>query len=267
MADPVHYGRAEEVMERRKEGYWRRIGGGSLAVSIAVHGLIVLLALLIIWRTAAPLNEDPPPDFVPGGGGGGGGEKMTVKRMKAVTQAQPKMRLASSATSSIKLPDTTTQLTDLSALTATVSGGGGVGSGKGLGRGTGSGTGVGSGIGSGFGPGSGAGFISLPKIMRSRCSPAERASKMRENGGSDACEVAVKKGLDWLKTKQNPDGSWGAGHKGGMTGLALLCYLGHCETPDSPAYGENVLKGINYLLELGQKNKDGFAGIFSTKPF
>jgi hypothetical protein len=32
-----------------------------------------------------------------------------------------------------------------------------------------------------------------------------------------------------------------------MTGLALLCYLGRCETPESPFYGDTVLKGINFL--------------------
>jgi hypothetical protein len=39
-----------------------------------------------------------------------------------------------------------------------------------------------------------------------------------------------------------------------MTGFALLCYLGRCETPDSPFYGDNVMKGIMYLIELAKKN-------------
>jgi hypothetical protein len=43
-----------------------------------------------------------------------------------------------------------------------------------------------------------------------------------------------------------------------MTGLALLCYLGRCETPDSPFYGDNVMKGILYLIELQKKNPQGF---------
>jgi hypothetical protein len=48
-----------------------------------------------------------------------------------------------------------------------------------------------------------------------------------------------------------------------MTGLALLCYLGRCETPDSPFYGDNVMKGILYLIELQKKNPQGF---FCEKP-
>ena len=43
-----------------------------------------------------------------------------------------------------------------------------------------------------------------------------------------------------------------------MTGLALLCYLGRCETPESPFYGDTVLKGINYLVELSKKNEWGY---------
>ncbi|HEX2749601.1 MAG TPA: prenyltransferase/squalene oxidase repeat-containing protein, partial [Verrucomicrobiales bacterium] len=138
--------------------------------------------------------------------------------------------------------------------------------GEGGGRGTGKGNGVGSGIGDGWGPGSGKGFIALPAILRSRCSPQERLTKMRENGGNEQCEAAVKKSLQWLQKKQNPDGSWGTSNKGGMTGLALLAYLGHCETPESPLYGETVLKGLTYLMELAQKNKAPFDGIYSDKP-
>jgi hypothetical protein len=93
--------------------------------------------------------------------------------------------------------------------------------------------------------------------MRSRCSTQERLEKLRQNGGSPECEQAVSASLEWLKGKQNPDGSWGRGNKAAMTGLALLCFLGRCETPESPFYGENVMKGIVYLIELSKKNPHG----------
>ena len=38
------------------------------------------------------------------------------------------------------------------------------------------------------------------------------------------------KSLRWMKQTQNKDGSWG-NRKVAYTGLALLAYLGHCETP------------------------------------
>ncbi len=124
-------------------------------------------------------------------------------------------------------------------------------------RGKGKGGLLGDGYGKGVGPGHGVGFVGLPSIMRSRCSPQERMEKMRQNGGNEDCEKAVVKALDWFKSKQNADGSWGNQWKGGMTGLVLLCYYGHCETPESPFYGENILKGINYLINLAQQ-KNGF---------
>ena len=39
-----------------------------------------------------------------------------------------------------------------------------------------------------------------------------------------------------------------------MTGISLLAYLAHCETPLSEECGENVLKGISFLVDLGMKN-------------
>jgi len=48
-----------------------------------------------------------------------------------------------------------------------------------------------------------------------------------------------------------------------MTGFALLCFFGRCETPDSPFYGDTVMRGMLYLIELAKKNPDG---IFSEKP-
>ena len=51
-------------------------------------------------------------------------------------------------------------------------------------------------------------------------------------------------------TMQDPAGSWGvrirmikeikSTDKMAMTGMALLCYLGHCELQDSPDFGPTV---------------------------
>jgi hypothetical protein len=128
--------------------------------------------------------------------------------------------------------------------------------------------GSGGGFGKGIGIGGQAGFVSLPPSMKARCSSAERIQKLRESGVSAETERAVSNALEYLKSVQNPDGSWGqgAGNKadtGAMTGFALLCFFGRCETPDSPFYGDTVMKGILYLIELGKKNPDG---IFSEKP-
>jgi hypothetical protein len=158
---------------------------------------------------------------------------------------------AEGATSTYTIPDPGETFGEMSPLTALTSGGmsgglGGPGSGTGFGSGTGSGT--------GFGNGGGAGkfFGLIPDALRKRCSKEDRLTRLKENGGNAACEEAVVKGLRWLKANQSPDGSWGA--SSAMTGLALLAYFGHCETPISEEFGESCTKGIVYLMDLGMKN-------------
>lgn len=103
----------------------------------------------------------------------------------------------------------------------------------------------------------------LPKQVGSRCNKADRLERLQEYGGKPATEDAVVKALDWLKTVQNRDGSWGEQYKGAMTGLVLLSYLGHCEKQDSPKYGDAVMRGIHYLLELNEKQN---GKMYTTKP-
>ncbi len=98
------------------------------------------------------------------------------------------------------------------------------------------------------------GFERINPILRARCSAADRMARLLSEGGTEQCEDAVVKALDWLQATQKPDGSWTNDHPVAMTGLALLAYLGHCETPQSPEYGETVLKGITYLIDIGMKN-------------
>jgi hypothetical protein len=40
----------------------------------------------------------------------------------------------------------------------------------------------------------------------------------------------------------------------GYTGLVLLAYFGHCETPASEEFGDSCLKGMVYLINRGMKN-------------
>ena len=113
------------------------------------------------------------------------------------------------------------------------------------------GQGMGLGIGTMGGSGTGAGGFGLPPMMGDRCSVATREAAMRTNGGTPACEASILSGLRWLKTQQNPDGSFGQQYPVAMTGLALLSYLGHCEKPSSKEFGPVVRKAIDYLLEVG----------------
>ena len=49
-----------------------------------------------------------------------------------------------------------------------------------------------------------------------------------------------------------------------MTGLALLAYLGHCETPASREFGDSCLNGILYLVNIGMKNDGRMADNFTA---
>jgi hypothetical protein len=114
----------------------------------------------------------------------------------------------------------------------------------------------------GLGLGDGQGGLGgLPGVMRGRCTHQERMRRLRERGGTEACELAVVKALRWLKERQNADGSWGRNFKVSMTGLALLAYLGHCETPKSGEFGRTVTRAMEYLINVGLKGRGRLAGV------
>jgi hypothetical protein len=114
----------------------------------------------------------------------------------------------------------------------------------------------------GDGGGGGGGFGAIPATMRKRCSKEDRLQRLAETGGNEQCEEAVLKALRWMKKTQNADGSWGSSNKAAMTGLGLLSYLGHCETPLSEEFGESCLKAMTYLINLSLKNQGKLAESF-----
>jgi hypothetical protein len=122
----------------------------------------------------------------------------------------------------------------------------------------GSGDDFGDGWGSGSG-GGGGGFANIPPTMRKRCTKADRLQRLADNGGTPACEDSVVKALRFLQKTQNKDGSWDQGHRVAMTGIVLLAYLGHCETPLSDEFGDTVLNAMNFLISVAEKNKGKLA--------
>tara|TARA_B100000927_G_scaffold267135_1_gene241071 strand:+ start:251 stop:1714 length:1464 start_codon:yes stop_codon:yes gene_type:complete len=128
----------------------------------------------------------------------------------------------------------------------------------------GSGDDFGQGWGNG-GDGGGGGFGNIPATMRKRCSPEDRLQRLKENGGNEKCEEAVVKALQYFKDTQAGDGSWGGGTKVAYTGLVLLAYLGHCETPLSVEFGVTVTGAITFLVDNCQKNKGRMASNLQDK--
>ncbi|MBN1918592.1 MAG: hypothetical protein JW889_11850 [Verrucomicrobia bacterium] len=89
-----------------------------------------------------------------------------------------------------------------------------------------------------------------------------REYALEEGGGSDKTEWAVLQALRWLKAHQNGDGSWGDPPiQPSLTGLALLCFLGHGEDHLSIEFGEAVRKAITWFVE--QQDDEGY---FTRQP-
>lgn len=114
----------------------------------------------------------------------------------------------------------------------------------------------------------------LPPIYRLRRAP-KRAEIAERQGGSAATEEAVKAALKWLAENQHADGRWdasihgagrelrvggqdrkGAGEKSdtGVTGLALLAFLGAGNTHLDGEYRDTVARGVAFLLNIQASN-------------
>jgi len=210
------------------------------AIIIALLAL-VLIGLILMTIALVTQNKDTPP-LVSYQGNPDAEEKLEKPEVKNAVSRKPSSPSASStrvitaATSSpmaVPVPDFTVDNPSPE-----------------FGDGDDFGDGWGDGDGDGFGAG---GWGSIPSSMAKRCSKQDRLSRLKKTGGSPACEDAVVKALDWFQKTQNADGSWCNSKPVAMTGLALLAYLGHCETPLSPKYGETVEKAIVYLVSISSK--------------
>lgn len=145
---------------------WRKIGAGSLALSLAIHGGLIVLAGIIVFTQV--VNERQV-DFLPGGGTQQGADasrevahQIQQKKRTKVSKLLPMKKVVStSLTSAITLPDAPPDLLDVPDVSAML-GGGKMGSG---GFGT---SGAGGGFGSGVGSGGMKGIAFKPIMMFGR---------------------------------------------------------------------------------------------------
>jgi hypothetical protein len=86
-------------------------------------------------------------------------------------------------------------------------------------------------------------------------------------------EPAVCRALDWLKRHQLPDGSWGEVRRAsvqsrryavGLTGLALLTFLAHGETPQAGPYRDVVARGIRFLMNQQHPDTGAFTAVLQN---
>ena len=77
----------------------------------------------------------------------------------------------------------------------------------------------------------------------------------------DATKKAATRALEWLKAKQDADGSWSEGgypKNNAITSFALLAFLSQGHLPDRGAYGQTIARGCKFLL--GSAKRDGYLG-------
>jgi hypothetical protein len=74
-------------------------------------------------------------------------------------------------------------------------------------------------------------------------------------------EQMYERGLRYLATKQNKEGSWddSQGDEPGVVGLAVVAFLAHGEDPNHGPYAKNIERGINYILSQ-QNATNGYIG-------
>ncbi len=263
---PVEY-QQEQEFKKVKLTFWQKLGGGALTFAVVLH--VILGIIGAIWIFQVIKEPEKKVDFLPGGGNAGGGERSAQTKVQQKKRAQitpstnVKRVFAEGAQSTFSIPDPGDNFGEMSALSSLASGGmsgglGGSGSGGGFGSGQGTGTGL------GLGGGTGKLFGLIPETMRKRCSKDDRLQRLKENGGTPECEEAVTKALRWMKANQKPDGSWGGGNSIAMTGLCLLAYFGHCETPASEEFGDSCMKAIVFLVDHGMKNDGKLANNFTS---
>ncbi|BCU78766.1 hypothetical protein [Luteolibacter sp. LG18] len=147
---------------------WKKLGGGSLSISLIVHAL--LLAIGVVWIfQVMPAQKKDDVDFMPKGGGGGspGVKEVSNKKQRATmtTANMPRMAAKGVASSfTLPEPEAASAMSSVGALSSGAISGGLGGSGSGGGRGDGSGRGFGSGSGPGLG-GSASGIKPFTGMM------------------------------------------------------------------------------------------------------
>ena len=75
---------------------------------------------------------------------------------------------------------------------------------------------------------------------------------------------AIDKGLKYLLSTQNKDGSWDSdgkgGHAVGITSLALMAFMSKAHFPGFGPHGDELNRGMKWLLKEAKKRPDGYLG-------
>ncbi|WP_367874287.1 hypothetical protein [Luteolibacter sp. Populi] len=139
-----------------KRSVWKRLGGGSLSISVLLH--VILLVIGVFWVLRVVKPPEKTVDFMPNSGGGGApaSQSKALQRQARMIPTELSRVAAVGAESKISLPEPDDlRIAALEPIGSSTSGGMG-GQGSGGGKGNGKGTGIGDGTAPGMSRGSGA---------------------------------------------------------------------------------------------------------------
>lgn len=144
----------EAVLLPKKKGFLKKLGAGSLAISVIFHAILVAVGVFIVIANIPPEKEKEVDFRARGGGGGSPASSASQRKMQvSMSKQMPMNRVAAAGVAnSFVLPEPSNS----GALSALGAMGGGTGGLGGPGSGGGSGAGIGTGTGNGMGMGVGA---------------------------------------------------------------------------------------------------------------
>lgn len=179
---PLSYVEEAPVKQRLVSSAWRKVGGGSLLVSLVVHALILAAAALMVNTI---VQSEKKVDFLAGGGSKAGQEasqqlsrQVQMKKRSMLNKSTPMSKIVStSAHAAIALPDTPADSFDMPELSS-IMGGGSMGS-AGFGA-----SGAGGGFGTGLGMGGNSGAVFKPIIMFGQDLKARKIAVIMDVSGS-----------------------------------------------------------------------------------
>ena len=109
---------------------------------------------------------------------------------------------------------------------------------------------------------SGGFFLAAPAWSQERANKPQEGGFVEGRSGvvpegaaelvTPATDAAIEKGLAWLSTQQNADGSFGSGAYRGnvaVTSLAAISFMASGSSPNRGPYGAAVEKALQYVLD------------------
>ena len=88
----------------------------------------------------------------------------------------------------------------------------------------------------------------MAPVAEARLKPLRSDTVVAGRKNAGAREPEVVRTLEWLKSMQKNDGSWGE-RPLKDTALAVLALMAHGETADSAVYGKTLVEGVRFLAE------------------